>query len=211
MLGAATLKRRQPMGRYQSINSAPMPGGAAFEKEGVRTPHVEVRYARERDPSPDPVLRMRDQRVQVNVRTDIIEYEYKSDRLSWAAAGAARCYLRVLEQQAGRTNNGQTYEPTDGCNRSSAKDYLVVCKIETAREINDHVQFVASGLGKEDHHLLREILLGNHSYTSYACHLGYAGDWGRKTVGRRFRQACETLVKIYSSQDARRVLFRLTA
>lgn len=198
-------RKHKTVGRYQGVGGASMPGGAIFEPQGVRTPGVDIRYGVVIAPSTDAVVRLKSHKVQINVRCDVVEAEYKAGRLSWDAYNAARGLQAVLESAAGRRSASHSLEAKDHGNAATAHEWAIIMGLEAAQESAGHLDFVRRHLGRDDFKLVSALLLWPGSkIADYALSLGYVSRRGRGRVGERFRRACEDLVDIYKHPRAPR-------
>jgi hypothetical protein len=98
MMAAERIPNR-PVGRYIDVTRATVPGD--LPRAGKRAPGVEVVHASAPEPDAFLAAQGRRQRVAVNRKTDVLEFEHACGRISVAAYEAGRAYQAVLERMAG--------------------------------------------------------------------------------------------------------------
>jgi hypothetical protein len=128
---------------------------------------------------------------------DPLEREYSYRRLSGIAYATANIYRSILEQAADRSVSRPA---TEYHTTLFLKDAALVGAITNRELAIEHRKFVRSQLGADARRILELLLLGKASFATIAAARGYAGDWGRKKIGRDFREACEDLARVYTAR-----------
>lgn len=141
-------------------------------------------------------------------RFDPLEHEYTKRRITLAAYGCASIYRAILEQAGGV---GVARAPTEKQMRLFQKDASLVNAMTNRACAKEHQKLIASELGADDEALLRRFLTEKLTFGELAAELCSTSERQRKTIGRRFRRACEDLAAIYSSEKAEALSSRSAA
>lgn len=170
------------------------PGEQLGEPTVVRRKHTRIAAI------PDPLDPTRRHLASVNIRTDLLEYEYSHRRLSEAALRVGRQIQSALERTA-QVGAGNQWRQGDRVDQYQRHEEVIVSKLEVAREIKALFLWVRKCLGREniDCKILRNILGDNMSYGSTAVLYGKRGDRGVRYIAQRFRDALETLATAQST------------
>jgi hypothetical protein len=147
------------VGRYSSVQSLP---GPDLPREGRRAGgKIEIVHGHELDPffahdlggvaarEKTGPKGPRRQRVAINARIDILEYEHRRGRLTPAAYAAGRYVDELLEAASGRRSGIEFGERNRAALSSLALQHAMAARIDAARDAGRLKESMAREIGSE--------------------------------------------------------------
>ncbi len=171
----ARQKTARLLGRYGAVSGA---AGPELPREGLRAGgKIEIVHGHEADPYAKPgpgerrnaaPARQRRQRVAINARIDLLEYEHQRGRLSGAAYAAGRYVDRLLEAASGRRSQKEFGEPNRAALSPHALQQTLVARIDAARSAARLKEAMAREIGADGARVIARVIGESLSFREIA-------------------------------------------
>ena len=187
------------IGRYNDLGRASTPGD--LPRQTKATEHSHVRHGVV--PDPNPSLRGKRQRAAINVKTDALEREYASGRISEAAYQAARTYQSVLERSRRPLSAGGQWSGGERVDHVVCHDTAILDRIDSAGAAVEMLRDTAPAIGMLGQRVLELVLVDELTLTTIATRMRGEGKQHVIYFSTLFRDSCEALANHWSRRDRR--------